>query len=452
MKYLRLFTSLVLTVAALFSLSAQHIEWKTVKAKDAQVWVDTHCLNPVSGKGTVTAVSSNELKYSLENNSAAVSTLSKDDYLLFDIPVDKLRKGTFIQFYATVGGDANAPKYFVLEYLDGSEWKAAEGLRHALEDENIQYTFSLSGDISRKNYTYATVSEIFRLQNALSGSLKIRMRVVADLTCSGSTIKPGAEKSAVILCRGGFSAAIVDVLGTKPAKHSHRLLYLGNSFTFCYASAWMLQRIAWSQGEYLDMALHLKGGQSFVKHCKLALTKEAIRDGNFDYAFLQDYSTYFGRQGSGQSDDSMRGGLKLCEMIREYSPEVKMVMEATWSYVGQDGKFGGCFSSLDDFDKYTMIGAKQVAQKTASMVSPIGAAFKFVRENYPQINLYDKDKKHQGPYGSYLKACVNYQLLFGRKFSSKAADCNLDPQFTAILRKVAEMVVLGNEDSYFIVR
>ena len=76
-------------------------------------------------------------------------------------------------------------------------------------------------------------------------------------------------------------------------------------------------------------------------------------------------------------------------------------------------------------------------------VSPIGKAFKYTREEHPDIMLYHTDGHHQSPYGSYLKSCVNYLLLFGEPFGDSPADCGLDAKMTARLRSVAEKIVLN---------
>ena len=88
---------------------------------------------------------------------------------------------------------------------------------------------------------------------------------------------------------------------------------------------------------------------------------------------------------------------------------------------------------------FTKILAKAVED---AVVSPISEAFRIVRDERHDINLYHTDKHHQSVYGSYLKSCVNYLVLYGKPFGSSPADCNLDPQVTAYLRSVAERVVL----------
>jgi hypothetical protein len=126
--------------------------------------------------------------------------------------------------------------------------------------------------------------------------------------------------------------------------------------------------------------------------------------------------------------------------VRTLSPECKAVVENTWAYWKNDF---GSFKSLDDFDKNGKKGAKILAKAVGNAeVSPIGQAFRIVRAERPDINLYHTDKHHQSVLGSYLKSCVNYLVLYGEPFGASASDCLLDPETAAYLRSVAERVVL----------
>ena len=87
-------------------------------------------------------------------------------------------------------------------------------------------------------------------------------------------------------------------------------------------------------------------------------------------------------------------------------------------------------------------GTRKVAKRSGAGVSPIGDAFTICRKMYPEINLLHTDGHHQSPKGTYLKACVNYLMLFGQKFGPSPSNCDIDPDTAAKLRGVAEHVVL----------
>jgi PKD repeat protein len=77
-------------------------------------------------------------------------------------------------------------------------------------------------------------------------------------------------------------------------------------------------------------------------------------------------------------------------------------------------------------------------------VSPVGAAWKYVRDNYPTIELYSADESHPSLNGSYLAACVHYASMYrespvGASFTSAVTATD-----AAILQEAAELVVLDS--------
>jgi hypothetical protein len=178
------------------------------------------------------------------------------------------------------------------------------------------------------------------------------------------------------------------------------------------------------------------------QHQTLCTTVDLLAEGGFDVVFLQDQSQAAGKVGDERKKNAqlIEDLVVMADMVRKTSPGCRTIYECTWAY---PGKQHGGFGSIANFDKYAEKGARIMA-KAADIddVSPIGKAFKYVREEHPDIMLYHTDGHHQSPYGSYLKSCVNYLLLFGEPFGDSPADCGLDPKKTAVLRKVAEKIIL----------
>ena len=60
---------------------------------------------------------------------------------------------------------------------------------------------------------------------------------------------------------------------------------------------------------------------------------------------------------------------------------------------------------------------------------PVGDAFNYIENNYPEINLYGDDNKHPSPNATYLASCVFYSMITGkssigmpRRFDAKNSD------------------------------
>lgn len=420
-------------------------------------WTGDNAVPATSGAAGVISVvrgeanASTALVRSIASNRPAVSTLVEGDYWLYTFPVEHLAAGSVIDFNATMTGEANSPKYFIVEYLDGGVWKSVEeDLLAVPENPSLRYTYKCSGFASGSSYQHASVMQTMRFENAVTdGEVKIRCRAVGPYTCTGGMQSITAANSASSIPAYGFTGSYVQNFGTTTPRDTKKVLCLGNSFSYYSSPVWMLKEIAWREGHALNIKGHFKGSQTLSDHLSLNLSTEAIERGGYDYAFIQDQSqnpALYGRDGTASI---LAGCTALADKVRAASPSCRVIMEETWTFSASS--YGG-FTDFPTFEAYNSAGAKAMAQAAGAWVSPIGPAFRQVREGGSGINLYYTDNKHQSDWGAYLKACVNYLVLFGERFGSDPADCGLNPDRAAYLRSVAEQVVLGNESDYFIER
>lgn len=201
----------------------------------------------------------------------------------------------------------------------------------------------------------------------------------------------------------------------------------------------MLKDMAWSKGHYLDLHSALKGGQTFGQHLRLCESAKEIAEGGYEVAFFQNQSqtnAWFAQKGD-ESKQILADCVELCDRVRSLSPDVKIFIEQTWSYPGLPNKhLNGDFSTEQEFDRLLAEGSAEMASVTGTSVSPIGPAFNIARSERPDIVMFASDGKHQSSYGAYLKACVNYIMIFSEA-PVDASDCFLDPEKAAYLRGVA---------------
>lgn len=375
--------------------------------------------------------------------TAEVVTENRDGTLYFNIPVEGCRAGTYVELDATVSSSPKSSRYYIVEYNEAGEWKCNERDLHRAGEPAVEYTFRCAG-LTGREAQVTTVLQTIRM-NAPDTVLQVRFRPVGDLLCDGTSLRlslAGEDSlpAPLAFAKGSFVKRSVSLLGTVFPKDSTKVLCIGNSFTYFSGAAFMLKQIAWSQGHYLDLYAHLKGGQRFSQHLKLVLTDEVISYGDYDYAFLQDQSQHAARYGQDPAGTAFvkENFELLCDKVRKFSPDCRIVLEQTWAFPA--GECGG-FGTLEAFDDYAVKGAESLAGDVGAAVSPIGRAFAKVREERPDIPLYVKDRKHQSKEGSYLKACVNYLVLFGGTFNRHAPDCGLDPEVASYLRSAAVKTV-----------
>ena len=427
-------TLMMLAAAMLLSLpsSAQNL-WVFSKKHTAafeKTWPQDHYIPATqNGNGRITAkdAQGNDLaRYELDGDRAVAGPFKAGSYYLFEVPSDKLPAGSFVDFNATITIEDGAPMDWVLEVEDGGKWREGK-------------TFRCYGPARGSAYRHTSLYQTFRLEEGVDDMIRFRVRALEGY------VRPskGAEKEGgAMFVSGSYLGALVNDFGTEAPKDTLKVLCIGNSFTYYCGTPAMLKEIAWSEGHFIDISASLKGGWTMAKHLSLETTDDMIAEGGWDYMLLQDQSLVPAKVG--RDPKGMAQQIKEMEAVavkvRTLSPECKAVVENTWAYWKNDF---GSFKSLDDFDKNGKKGAKILAKAVGNAeVSPIGQAFRIVRAERPDINLYHTDKHHQSVLGSYLKSCVNYLVLYGQPFGDSVSDCLLDPETAAYLRSVAERVVL----------
>ena len=256
----------------------------------------------------------------------------------------------------------------------------------------------------------------------------------------------GVKRSGrVMLVTSTFIGAYVHNYGPEQPKDTTRVLCIGNSFTYYHSCPAMLKEIAWTEGHYLDMSASVKGGWSMNDHRTYEITQDLVKEGGYDIVFLQNQSQGPAKVGQDRKANAslVDDVVAVAEMVKSTSPDCRTVVECTWAYPGKN--YGG-FGTVAAFDKYAVKGTKIMAKAIGKAeISPISKAFKLSREERPDILLYSPDGYHQSPYGSYLKSCVNYLLLFGEPFGENTSDCGLEKDRAAALRNIAEIIVLNKK-------
>ena len=78
-----------------------------------------------------------------------------------------------------------------------------------------------------------------------------------------------------------------------------------------------------------------------------------------------------------------------------------------------------------------------IASELDALLAPAGIAFMRCSSEYPEIELWDEDGNHPSPAGTYLAACVLYQVLYDQSPSELDYTAELDRQTASKLQLVA---------------
>lgn len=360
------------------------------------------------------------------NKGLTIASLDKGDYLLFVMPNDHIKAGAWFDFGCTLNADDElSPTHFVFEYWDGTQWVVPhdERLRRTADGE----PYSFYNRYFRSAH-YTTFAESFRLEHPTAECVKVRLRTVKG----GQGITNIAARSAYV------GMQLIHYPHIESMRDSRRILFVGNSFTYYFGTPFMLKEIAASQGHAIDAVVSIKGGQEFAEHLRLERTIEAIERGGYDYAFLQETSPNAAIYAETERADIRSAARQINELTLKHSPSCRIIYEHTWACPYQNYRGYG---SYDQLDKLLYEGAYMLANAAGNVwgVSPIGEGFRQGRQ--ANLPLLFRDNRHQSREGAYMKACINYLYLFGEQFDERVADCGVNPQIAATIRRIATEVV-----------
>jgi len=418
--------------------------WEYVSSNTAE-WPAKKMAYASAGNGNgiayfhVVTVGDNEPTYSSNYSGPAYGNMGTGDYVEYCVPVSTLEAGTRIDFYTSVEAtNANSPRYWLFEYWDEGRWNTVPdqyGDLKTASDGTVYSYYTKYFD----SYQIKSFLQSFTLKEKVENDyVRIRCRIVGD---------SNPVTSGYVFMRQMYVIGCV-IEAHEPSKSPvvkdvRKIGILGNSFTYCYSTFWMLKSIARSQGHELVVRANIKGSQTFGNQLSLDYSKDVYNEIGYDYAIIQDQST---QAAAYMSDPASNADIatnteSLAAKFKATSPSSKVMLECTWSYSQTDNSFAG-YTSYENFDKLLQEGTDAIAAKSPSvdMVSPIGKAFAEARAQ--NINMYrSSDKKHQSREGAYLKSCVNYLMLYGEKFSGDVEACGVNATTAAKLRAIAEKVV-----------
>ena len=177
----------------------------------------------------------------------------------------------------------------------------------------------------------------------------------------------------------------------------------------------MIQQIYNSVGEFVSVTMEAPGGCTFQQHCSSSMA--AIQSGGYDYVVLQEQSQLPAFPESQFMQESYPYAQQLCDSIRHYNPEAKIFFYMTWGRKNGDVQNCSYYPPLctyEGMDSLLYARYMMMTEDNHVCVSPVGAAWHYVRDHYPEIELYQSDESHPAYIGSYIAACCFYSIFTGR--------------------------------------
>ena len=427
----------LIATALTLSLSAQsqkHVEWGFSTKRTAHYLEKGH-YHASKGKGEIEFVGKKATAtVGVRKSYPAAEATRKGDYWLMSVPVENIKAGTTVDvWFPFLVEPSDTPHAFAWEYLDGKKWKSI--LPADKKGVNCYSTTS-------KKWPRFLWSSI-NLENGIqNGNLLIRLRH-CDKEVTKSTLYGGSSGNSP-------KSAIYD---NRTPNDTTRILFIGNSYTYCIEYPMLLKELAWYEGHLIEGVTYQHGGYTMKQHLADHVSRETVAQGGFDYAFLQDQSLSTLRIGTTVDANVVGEMSKMIAQVKEKSPNAKCIIEMTWgrkngndstkskklqSLIQAHPEF---FTSYEAMQKVITTNTTAMAKELGTGLSPVGVAWEIVRRERPEIELYVKDGSHPSYAGSYLAAAVGYLTLFKEPFKADTPIL-LKPEVAKYLRSVAERVVL----------
>lgn len=240
-----------------------------------------------------------------------------------------------------------------------------------------------------------------------------------------------------------FFIGMTTVLG----QTTKRAFFIGNSYTYFNSMPAIVNSLANANGDTLIHASSTPGGAQLVQHVTNNNTLNGIRQGNWDFVIIQEQSQKPSFSPTQVANDVLPYATQLNDSILANNPCAETVFFMTWGR--KNGDQNNCqfyppvctYEGMQDRLRSSYL---LMANQNQGICSPVGAAWKLVRDSFPMIELYTPDESHPSYAGSYLAACTFYASLFRKSPVGLNFYGNLSAADAQALQSIAAMVVLDS--------
>jgi PKD domain/Secretion system C-terminal sorting domain len=137
----------------------------------------------------------------------------------------------------------------------------------------------------------------------------------------------------------------------------------------------------------------------------------------------------------------------LDSLIKLYNPCSKTIFYMTWGRKNGDASNCGTWPPVctyNGMDSLLTLRYKMLADMNRGLISPVAVVWKYIRQNYPQIELYDADESHPSLEGSYAAACCFYTIIFRKNPVLISNSYTISPAVAASIRMAVKTIVYDN--------
>ena len=230
------------------------------------------------------------------------------------------------------------------------------------------------------------------------------------------------------------------------AQDGPRVLFIGNSYTEVNNLPQMVFNIANSMGDNMTYSSNTPGGCTFSQHCTNQ-SMQLICQGGWDVVVLQEQSQYPSFPQSQVEAEVFPYAERLVDSIYAHNPCAEPMFYMTWGRRDGDQNNAPYFPVLGTYegmDSMLCLRYTYMAEANDASLCPVGRVWRYLRTNYPSIDLYASDGSHPSVAGTYAAACAFYTLIFHRDPSTITFNASLYASEASTIRSAVHNVVYNN--------
>lgn len=227
------------------------------------------------------------------------------------------------------------------------------------------------------------------------------------------------------------------------AQITHKVLFLGNSYTGVNNLPQIIHDVALSVGDTLVFDSYTPGGYQLIDHSLDITSQTKIMNGGWDYVVIQGQSqepiTFY--------NDFNIGGSGLNNLIKQYNPCAVTMPYMTWGRKNGDASNCASFPVMCTYQGMDTTIRNRYLSLTNFIngeVSPVSVVWNYLRQNYPNIELYQPDESHPSAAGSYAAACCFYASLFKKDPTLITFNSGLSSSDASIIKNAVKTQVFDS--------
>jgi len=171
------------------------------------------------------------------------------------------------------------------------------------------------------------------------------------------------------------------------AQLSHKVLFLGNSYTGVNNLPQLVHDVALSAGDTLLFDSHTPGGYQLISHSQDATSQSKINAGGWDYVVMQGQS----QEPITQNGTFAAGASNLYNQIKQSNPCAVPLLYMTWGRKNGDANncpFFPVMCTYQGMDTSLRNAYLNVTEALNGEVAPVSVVWSYLRQNFPAIDLY----------------------------------------------------------------